>query len=109
MRDISGVIRPNLLGVHVQATPTLIPHRSNITDISIGNQHILALSESGHLYSWGANPQSQLGDGSRSSPRFGQNNHIPCRVGGPKSIKGVFTGGYLSHSYDLLPPIYFSD
>lgn len=85
--------------MHVQATPALIPHLSNITDISIGNQHILALSESGHLYSWGTNAQSQLGRGSRSSPRLGRSNLIPCRVGGPKSIKGVSTGGY--HSFAI--------
>lgn len=63
-----------------KATPTFIPHLSDITDISIGRQHILPLSESGHIYSWGANTRSRL---SQLSP-FGAKQSYSLSSGQPE-------------------------
>ena len=36
---------------------------TNIVKISAGNEHVLALSENGEVYAWGANSNGQLGNG----------------------------------------------
>jgi alpha-tubulin suppressor-like RCC1 family protein len=38
---------------------------SNITDMSAGKKHVVALSSSGRIYSWGSGEYGELGHGSR--------------------------------------------
>jgi alpha-tubulin suppressor-like RCC1 family protein len=48
-----------------QETPVLISHLAHIKIVKVkcGQQHSLALSEDGHVYSWGLGVLGQLGHG----------------------------------------------
>ncbi|KAI9895061.1 MAG: hypothetical protein M1814_000286 [Vezdaea aestivalis] len=45
----------------VQSIPKLIPELNNITSITCGSNHVLALDKAGKLFCWGAGEQHQLG------------------------------------------------
>jgi alpha-tubulin suppressor-like RCC1 family protein len=67
---------------------TSIP--TNITFISSGSQHTLALDENGDVWSWGLNSNGQLG--------LGHNNNqlTPSKVILPSPITQISAGGYFS-------------
>jgi len=44
-------------------TPTKVPGLTNISAISVGWFHILALKSDGTVWAWGNNPSGELGDG----------------------------------------------
>ncbi|KAJ2897088.1 Regulator of chromosome condensation/beta-lactamase-inhibitor protein II [Zalerion maritima] len=47
--------------VTTQPTPTKIPHLPPIVSISVGTDHVLALTSTSQLYAWGVGEQSQFG------------------------------------------------
>jgi len=57
------------------ATPTRIGDRSGWADVSIGGVSMAAVTEDGHLYTWGSGSLGQLGLGDTN------NRNIPTRVG----------------------------
>jgi alpha-tubulin suppressor-like RCC1 family protein len=70
---------------------------ANITQVSAGGQHALALRSDGTVWAWGSNASGQLGNGTRTSSR----KPVQVRTsGGPlKQVKEVSAG--LSHSVAL--------
>ncbi|KAG0172533.1 hypothetical protein DFQ30_010269 [Apophysomyces sp. BC1015] len=67
-----------------------------IVDIAAGDDHCLALTVKGRVYSWGGGDQKQLGR--RSSPRLRHNGLIPTKLT-LKNVKAVQAGSY--HSFAL--------
>lgn len=69
-----------------------------ITELSVGNDHVLAVSKSGSVYAWGNGQQFQLGR--RVVERTRLNGLIPREFGLPrKKVKYVATGSY--HSFAI--------
>ncbi|KFY33593.1 hypothetical protein V494_07475 [Pseudogymnoascus sp. VKM F-4513 (FW-928)] len=78
-----------------QRTPTLIPSLTKITSLAAGNNHALALSAAGHVFTWGTPEQSQLG---RRLPRSRITALTPSPVALPPITK-IACGAY--HSFAL--------
>ncbi|RYP88202.1 hypothetical protein DL769_000300 [Monosporascus sp. CRB-8-3] len=51
----------NKRAIEVQRKPLLIPGLQNITQITCGANHALALDDSGNVWAWGVGEQNQLG------------------------------------------------
>jgi len=85
--------------VHTQTEPTLVWDLRNetVVDIACGADHILALTETGEVWSWGDGSQMQLGR--RVIQRRALNSLKPERVG-VKKIKLIGCGGYHSFAVD---------
>lgn len=84
--------------IRVQPRPALMGSIKNVTDISVGNDHVLAVSSSGSVYAWGNGQQFQLGR--RVVERTRLNGLIPREFGLPrKKVKNVATGSY--HSFAI--------
>ncbi len=65
--------------------PIQVPYLTDIINISSGNQHVLALTNDGHIWAWGDNSAGQLGDGSyidRPSPVQSIINSVSSIAGG---------------------------
>ncbi|OTB02210.1 hypothetical protein M426DRAFT_13790 [Hypoxylon sp. CI-4A] len=45
----------------IQSTPTIIPGLKNITKLATGSNHVLALDNTGKVFTWGSGGQYQLG------------------------------------------------
>ncbi|AZS38904.1 Endoglucanase C [Microbacterium oxydans] len=73
-------------------TPVLLPAGVTFTDVSVGDQHALALGSDGLVYSWGANNYGQLGDGTTVA------HSIPTVVSTPPGVTftQVMAGRYHS-------------
>ncbi|KIW20004.1 hypothetical protein PV08_00579 [Exophiala spinifera] len=78
----------------VQSRPKLIKGVSKITKLATGANHVLALSQNGIVYGWGAGQQDQLGR--RILERRAANSLIPMPIGLPKNIVGLGAGSYNS-------------
>jgi len=61
---------------------------TNITVISAGNSHNLALKSDGTVWSWGQNSEGQLGDGTYTD------SPIPTQISGLTNVKTVAAGGH---------------
>ncbi|KAI0898856.1 RCC1/BLIP-II [Annulohypoxylon nitens] len=48
-------------GVRTQATPTIIPGLKSISRLACGSNHVLALDQTGKVFTWGSGGQFQLG------------------------------------------------
>lgn len=59
---------PSAAPTPCSVTPTLRSHRHEIHRISLGDEHVLALSAVGLVLSWGRNDVGQLGTGSAQPP-----------------------------------------
>jgi alpha-tubulin suppressor-like RCC1 family protein len=70
------------------------PYLGNVTSISAGNYHNLALLNSGAVAAWGMNKNGQLGDGSTTW------STTPVAVSGASGVTAVSAGG--QHSLALL-------
>lgn len=96
-----GTFRSNdgILGFNsstrVQPTPTLIPYLKKIKHLACGANHVLALSETGAVFSWGSGQQNQLGR--RIIERNRLNGLQPREFGLPKNIVHIGCGSY--HSF----------
>jgi alpha-tubulin suppressor-like RCC1 family protein len=66
---------------------------SNITAISAGYNHNLALKSDGTVWAWGLNSSGQLGDGTNA------NRTTPVQISGLTGVTAI-SGGYL-HSLAL--------
>ncbi|KAM0427594.1 hypothetical protein ACHAPT_007555 [Fusarium lateritium] len=81
-----------------QRTPVLIPKLQNITQITCGANHALALDKTGRVWSWGSYEQNQLG--SRPFGRY-QETLVPREVRiCPSPIKYIASGEYHSFAID---------
>jgi alpha-tubulin suppressor-like RCC1 family protein len=69
-----------------------------ITQIASGNNHTLALSESGKVYAWGWNGHGQIGLGENLDYDSSWNYSLPAQVNipGGRSVKYISAGGYQS-------------
>lgn len=67
--------------------PVKIAGLSNVTDVSAGGGHSLAVTAGGDVYSWGENANGQLGDGTRES------RDEPVRVENVSDVTTVSAGG----------------
>ncbi|KAK4204243.1 regulator of chromosome condensation 1/beta-lactamase-inhibitor protein II [Triangularia verruculosa] len=74
--------------VEIQRVPVLIPLDDKITKLSARGNHILALTEAGQVYTWGAgSEQGQLG---RRLPKR-RTQHLECAVAPRKTkLKDIF-------------------
>lgn len=81
----------------VQDLPTKVDHISNIVDIATGTDHVLALDQSGAIFSWGNGQQKQLGR--RIVARRMLNGLTPESVGAKRFVK-VGAGAYHSFGVD---------
>jgi regulator of chromosome condensation len=82
--------------IRVAPRPTLLPVLKNVTDIVCGVDHVLALTSTGKVFSWGNGQQLQLGR--RVVERTRLNNLYP-REFGLKNIKTIGAGSY--HSFAI--------
>ena len=72
-----------------QWTPTLVSQSTGLTSIkaiATGWDHMVALSEDGTVWTWGAGAQGQLGNGTK------ENSNVPVQVSGLSDIVGVSAG-----------------
>jgi alpha-tubulin suppressor-like RCC1 family protein len=81
------------------ATPLLVHGLTDVTAVSAGGEHSLALVDGGSVMAWGSNRYGQLGTG-----YFGDNSDIPVDVVGPSEIKSISAGGLGGVAAGLLPP-----
>ncbi len=68
---------------------------SDVVDISTGQSHTVALKSDGKLYSWGANTNGQLGDGTTTQRPF----PVPVNMNGTlsnKTIRSIAAGNYFT-------------
>jgi alpha-tubulin suppressor-like RCC1 family protein len=70
--------------------PTAIPSLANITKVSAGMAHSLALRSDGTVWAWGANYYGQLGNGTREGRR------LPVRVSNLTGVTDIAAGGWFS-------------
>ena len=82
----SGQLGTGTTGMVTQG-PTQVPGLVDIVAVSQGYTHGLALDNGGHVLSWGANYNGQLGDGSRPGP-----SPSPALVPGLDAITAVGAG-----------------
>eukprot|EP00917_Polyrhabdina_sp_WS-2016_P017393 GHVP01037564.1.p1 GENE.GHVP01037564.1~~GHVP01037564.1.p1 ORF type:complete len:380 (-),score=66.01 GHVP01037564.1:1818-2957(-) len=59
-RDSNGVLG-HQQSVDIQKTPYCVNLKSKISDIAVGPNHVMIISEEGKVYSWGSGQQGQLG------------------------------------------------
>ncbi|WP_379129988.1 stalk domain-containing protein [Paenibacillus sp. sgz500958] len=84
------------------STPVKIPKLENITAISSGNEHSMALDKEGNVWVWGSNNRGQMGDGTfteltraadgRVSISVNHDRTEPVKVAGLPAITGIFAG-----------------
>ncbi|KAG0255362.1 hypothetical protein BGZ95_005782 [Linnemannia exigua] len=82
---------------NVQDLPTRVAELEDIVDIATGTDHVLALDNTGHIYSWGNGQQMQLGR--RIVARRMLNGLTPESVGA-KNMTKVGAGSYHSFALD---------
>jgi regulator of chromosome condensation len=92
-------------GVAAQRTPTLIPELKNITTLTAGTNHILALNNKGKVFAWGAGEQNQLARRVVSRTAIGA--LIPREFGlQRKLITKIGCGDYHSFAIDNIGKVY---
>jgi alpha-tubulin suppressor-like RCC1 family protein len=94
----NGGFGPNSCEAPCGLTPAVVPHLTEVTAISAGNGHSMALRKDGTVWTWGYNYWLQLG---RSGP--GPNNENDPNAGqvpGLSEVAAISAGGW--HSVALL-------
>ena len=76
----------------VRQSPVAVPTLSNVTMVSTGHYHSLALRADGSVWTWGYNFAGQLGDGTTT----GRNQ--PVRVSGTRTYVYVAAGRDMSYA-----------
>ncbi|KAJ5719451.1 hypothetical protein N7493_007906 [Penicillium malachiteum] len=97
-RGSNGAIGFSLSSKKEQPTPVLVPLVQDVVNIAAGAQHILALTSSGTVFSWGCNEQNQLGR-RRESRHRKSHNILPEIVALPSGIRDIGVGIY--HSFAI--------
>jgi alpha-tubulin suppressor-like RCC1 family protein len=69
-------------------TPTFVPGVENITQISMGSEHVLALRADGRVLAWGSNHYGGLGRAPRQEPPIDRAEEVP----GLSDVKMVAAG-----------------
>ncbi|MGO9319930.1 MAG: IPT/TIG domain-containing protein [Solirubrobacteraceae bacterium] len=81
------------------ATPSAVDGLSDVTAVSAGGNHSLALLTGGTVKSWGANYEGQLGDGTTTS------SDLPVNVKEINEVAGISAGVEYGLSYGApIPP-----
>eukprot|EP01041_Mallomonas_annulata_P002855 gene2855-5615_t len=68
--------------------------KATITRVVCGNAHVLVLTQTGDLYSWGLNTKGQLGVGDIAA------KYIPTMLTGMRGVKKLFASGHSSACID---------
>lgn len=90
--------------VEIEKTPAPLPHLKNITDISSGANHVLAIDNKGHVFIWGSGEQNQLGyhivqrTGTENKKTTLNPQPIRTKV---KAYKAIYTGSDHSFAIDM--------
>lgn len=69
------------------------PEGVTFTEVSVGDDHSLAIGSDGYTYAWGGNGRGQLGDGTKTS------RSTPVRVASPEGV--TFTQISAGNAYTL--------
>jgi len=75
-----------------RSSPVAVPSLSNVTMVSTGHYHSLALLADGSVWTWGYNFAGQLGDGTLTS------RNRPVKVSGTRTYKYVAAGRDMSYA-----------
>lgn len=78
----------------VAVEPVQVQGLADITMISAGDNHSLALREDGTVWAWGGNDKGQLGN------TTGKDSLLPIQVQGLPEITGIASGMYISAALD---------
>lgn len=70
--------------------PTQLSSLGNISHLSAGDFHVLAINSGGQLYSWGWNIDGQIGDGSKVDA------HLPVLINADKTWVSIAAGDHHS-------------
>ncbi len=92
-------------GEQTEHVPRLIAKLSNlrVTQVSCGGSHVLALTSTGRVYSWGANHFGQLGRGVEPEHKFEYSDKITAVVfSNPATEKPISIAAGESHSIALI-------
>ncbi|GHB94279.1 hypothetical protein [Cerasicoccus arenae] len=83
-------------------SPVQVPGSSSISwsKVEAGNQHVIALTRKGHIYTWGNNDLGQLGLANQT-PRTS-----PTKVGTASNWVSISTGSYQSYAINSLGELY---
>lgn len=73
-----------------QRTPKRIEGLTNVTAISAGSMHALALRSDGTVWAWGSNMNGELGIGSTS------NSYTPVKINSLTDVKSISAGMFYS-------------
>jgi alpha-tubulin suppressor-like RCC1 family protein len=73
---------------------TQISGLTNVLSVAAGDNHVLALTSSGAVYSWGANSYGQLGNGTTNQ------SASPGLISGLNNIVAISAGGGSSYALD---------
>lgn len=93
-----------------QSGPLIVPklleelNSIKIVDLAHGSNHVLALTNEGHVYAWGGNLQGECGQGHTHAPVV-----RPRKVSGLDSINVTRISAGNSHSVALSSPINLQD
>ncbi len=66
--------------------PRMVPGFGNVTDIAVGQSHVLARRADGSVWAWGANDEGQLGDGTQIR------RNTPVQVAGLTNVTHIAAG-----------------
>ncbi|MCJ1387623.1 hypothetical protein MMC18_000466 [Xylographa bjoerkii] len=96
-RGNDGILGFSPTEPNLQARPVLIQNLKKVTKLVVGSNHVLALTASGALFSWGAGEQNQLGRRIVERTRLG--GLIPRQFGFAKGIVDMGAGAH--HSFAI--------
>ena len=88
------------------STPTLVQNMGNITELSMGSNHMIAVDSYGNVYTWGSNNCGQLGLGSTgemtyNTPQLVKNGVDIVRAGGDVNYVKLKNGNWEVIGYDM--------
>ena len=87
--NIYGAVGNGKFDANGQLTPTAVVTTTGLTNVkqvATGWDHVAALDSDGNVWTWGANSDGELGDGSAT------NSNVPVKVNGVSDIIGVSAG-----------------
>ena len=74
--------------VEYRTTPVQVQGLVDVTAISVGEDHIVALRSDGTIWTWGGNRKGELGDGTTAESRG-----TPTQVQGLENVTAISAGG----------------
>ncbi|PYI33049.1 RCC1/BLIP-II [Aspergillus indologenus CBS 114.80] len=80
-----------------QRTPILIPGLEKVTELAAGAQHLMALTSSGQVFTWGCEEQNQLGRRISGRLHGKLESLVPGKCALPAGVVSIGTGSY--HSF----------